>query len=503
MNTSSLWRSKWYFVLATIGAAAGLGNLWRFPYMVYDNGGAAFILAYLIIMLGFVYFFLVSEAALGQFTRQEITGALTRIGGKWGRWVGLFLVGNMMLLAAYYASVIGWTWDYLYHSFSLSWGTDPQTFFFGQILQLSDDPTTVGSYVTPVVLGLIATYIAVYFSLFKGIKSVENVVAITVPLPIILLVVLFINAFFLPGSSDGFAYLLTPDFTQLTSLSLWRDAFSQAFFSANVGLAITVLHATYNAKDTDITGTMKWVLGGDLLVSLISAGVVFGTLGFMAQSQGTPLTEVVQSGVVLTFVTIPAALSAFPIFPALFAVLFFVTILTLAIDSMFAIIETIIASAKANFPFLSWFSTSTRVALFCGLFCLASLAYATQNGLFRLDTTDHFVFGHGVLIAAFFQSLLIGWGYPAARLRQQFNAVSRFQLGAVYDFVMKFVAPLLIAVLYVAGLRDDLTANYEGYPTELLLSWGVYPLVGIFVVSGLIAWFTQLETDDPIRVIEA
>ena len=484
---STVWSSKWTFILASIGAAAGLGNLWKFPYLTYENGGAAFLFAYIICLLVLAKPIIITEVAMAQKLKKDLLGSFDRAAGGIGRYFAWCTILLLICLAAYYASIIAWGWDYLVESPHLGWGEDAKSFFFEEILQISDSIDDWGGFSWPVILGLIATYIAVYLSIFKGVVSVGKVVKWTVPLPFLFLILLFINATTLEGSFEGFKFFLVPDWSQLGEAKLWRDAIVMSFFSTNVGLALTVTYAQFNTKDNDIIFS-SWMIGvGDFLVSFVAGLAMFGTLGYMSQGQGVPIEEVVASGPSLAFVTIPTALAALPYAAGFFTVLFFLSILFLAIDSMFAIIEAIVSPFKTQFKKIRSMNQSTVIGLFCIVFFGLSLVFAGGNGLFRLDVIDHYLFSHLFYLTITAQVIIIGWFFPVEDLRQFINSVSKIQLGSWFNILIKFFAPAVFIFIYISSLRGEFSENYGGYSTEALVAWGVIPICLILLVAAFLA----------------
>ncbi len=491
MKKTNTWNSQFIFILAAVGAAAGLGNLWRFPYLTYENGGGAFLVVYLLCLFLIAKPLMMMEIALGQKSKKEIVESLEDKAGKFGRFVGWFAIMILLALAGYYASIIGWGFSFLVASPTIEWGNNAQEFFHQNILTLTDSAQTIGGISKYLVLGIFATYLAVYFSIFRGLKSVSNVVKWTVPLPFLLLFILFLNTSTLEGAMDGFKYFLTPDWAKLGSVKLWKDAASMALFSTNVGLVLTYAYSTFNHNKNDIVKSAWWIGIGDMLVSLTAGLAMFGSLGYMAHQKGIAISEVVESGPTLAFVTIPTALASFPFFPGLFATIFFLAILTLAIDSMFAIVETISLTLKNQFGFFKKLKNKKRVEIICILLFFWSLAFATGNGLYRLDVMDHFFFSHLFYIGVVLQIIVIAWIYGAEKIRKTINETSKFKVGIWFDLLIKFFAPLVFIYLYASTLPKELSENYGGYSTEFLFNWGYLPMILAFVFSFI---FTLKDT---------
>lgn len=487
MEKSQTWSSKLVFILAAIGAAAGLGNLWRFPYLTYENGGGAFLVAYLLCLFLIAKPLMMMEIAFAQKKRTEIIEAMGDTAGKFGKFVGWFTIGILLALGGYYAAIIGWGFDFLAASPRLEWGPNAQQFFHEKVLHLTESADIIGGFSLPLIAGIIATYLAVYFSIFKGLKSVGAVVKWTVPIPFLFLVILFLNSTTLDGAVEGFQYFLVPDWSKLWSTELWKDAVSMSLFSTNVGILLTYCYASFNKEKTDIAQSAWWIGIGDMLVSVTAGLAMFGTLGYMAKKTGVPIEEVVESGPTLAFVTIPTALAQLPLAPGFFAMLFFLAILTLAVDSMFAIVETVSATLKNQFSWFRNMKNQKAIGIICIFFFCWSLAFATGNGLYRLDVVDHFMFSHFFYIGVTLQVVIMAWIYGAEKIRKYINEVSSFKMGSWFTLVIKVIAPIIFAYLYLSTLPEELSKNYGDYSNEFLWVWGYAPLIIVVIGSILLA----------------
>ncbi len=482
-----IWSSRWVFILAAIGAAAGLGNLWRFPYMVYENGGGAFLFAYLLILFCFGLPLVIMEVAFGQRAQTEIVQAYNNVAGRIGRFVGWLVICIIALVIGYYATIVAWGVDFFMASPTLAWGNDAQGFFNERILNLSADVDTWGGFSRPVILGLIMTYLGVYFSIYKGIKSVGAVVKWTVPLPFVLLFILFLNSLSLEGAMTGFAYFLVPDWSQLAELTLWKEALSQAFFSMNIGLALTIMYASFNPQRQSIMQSGILIALGDALVSIMAGLAIFGTLGWMAHSQSMNIESVVTAGPTLAFVTFPTALSLLPFGAKLFAMMFFLAILMLAIDSLFAMVECVSVTLRRQFPVLTKYSRERWTQMLCVVCFLWSLCFAGGNGLYRLDILDHYLFAHLFYLGIWLQLLIIGWMLPIEKLRLYINHVSKSEIPEVFNTLVKYIAPTVFMLLYFSTFREEIALDYEGYSKKALLWWGLFPMCLAVGISWILS----------------
>lgn len=482
------WGSRTAFVLAAIGSAAGLGNAWRFPYITYKYGGGAFLIPYFVALLTAGLPLLILEFSLGQKHQLSAPGALASIKKKFqpiGWWVTLVA----FFIVTYYAGVMGWIWDYIYGSLSVAWGNDAETYFFSKVLQISEGPGVLGGFSVPVLIGVILTWIAIYYILRNGTESVGKVIWVTVSLPVILLLILLVRAVTLPGAIEGINYYLQPDFSKLLDLEVWIAAYSQIFFTLSIGMAIMIAYASYMPKDSDIVNNALITVLANSGVSFLAGFAIFGTLGYMAQTQGVPISDVAASGVGLAFVVYPNAINMLPGGPfvaGFFGVVFFLTLLTLGIDSAFSLVEPNIAAFVDKW---GWNKKKTTfwVIVILGL---VSLLFATKGGLYWLDIADYYLNNYGLLLGGFMECLVIGWYYKPEKLRNYFNPISDYQLGSWWDVMVKWITPLVLIFLVGRNFINNVFYEpYGGYAAKYLWigGWGLLIVMAIlsFVISKM------------------
>jgi len=469
----SHWPNRWIFILAAIGSAAGLGNIWRFPFLAFEHGGAAFIIALVIANIIIGIPLLILEIGLGQMKQKGAPDAFGSIkkGFQYIGWFGLIM---MFIVMAYYMSVMAWSVDYLGAAFNLSWGADTSGYFFGNILKLSDGPGSLGGFSMPVIIGFLISWILIYFAVWKGVKSISRVVVWTATLPFLILLILLIRAVTLPGAGAGLLLYLVPDWSALLNSKLWLAAFSQVFFSLSIAFGMMVAYGSFNKTDTEITRSAIWIALGNFLVSFMAGFAVFGTLGFMAGLQGVAVTEVVAGGPSLVFVVLPQALSMIPVFAKFFAVLFFATIVLLAIDSAFSILEGVAVAWKDRYPELS----NKKIALWLSIaMFIAGIPFITGAGLYYLDMVDHFVVNYGLVAMGIMEALVVGWLWKDGGFKEFVNSNSRFKIGKGWSFSIKVIAPVFLTILFIINIINEFRAPYEGYPVWAIFWIGALPII--------------------------
>lgn len=473
--TRQKWSSRTIFILAAVGSAVGLGNVWRFPYLAGKYGGGAFLVPYAIALMVVGIPLLMLEFAVGQKMQQGAIASYKKLHPAFSA-LGIFPVFSAFIIVSYYTVVIGWSLLYLLASLRVDWSEDANAFFYGEVLQISKNINTIGGINWPVLIALLLVWIAVYFCVWKGTKSVGNIVAYTVPLPVILLVILLIRGITLPGFLDGWQFYLIPKWDLLSKPAVWTAAFSQIFFTLSLAFGTMIAYGSYKNSDDDIV-VDSWITALlNSAISLFSGFVVFAVLGYLSTVEQTPVQDLAANGPGLAFVVFPEALSKMPLAP-LFSVLFFIMLLTLGIDSAFSLVESINAAildvrSDWNLAKVSFFV--------CSLGFIAGIIYTTKAGLYFLDIIDRFVLNYNGLITGIFQAILVGWIYGAEKMRRYINEVSDRPVGKWWNLSIKYLIPIVLATLLATQLSGDIHSPYGGYPTwALSIGWAlvIIPLI--------------------------
>lgn len=467
------WPNQWIFILAAIGSAAGLGNLWRFPFLAYENGGGAFVVAFIIATVLIGIPLLVLEIGLGQKSQQGAPGALASIKPSW-RLLGWTAVLMGFMVLTYYMVIVSYSLNYVRAAFTLDWLPSAETYFFSEVLQITDSPLTMGGLAIPVVIGLLIAWVLVYFSSWKGVRSISKVVTWTATLPFVILAILAVRAVTLDGAATGLELFFVPDWTALLSSELWLAAFSQVFFTLTIAFGVMFAYGSLKEPQSEITKSVVLITIGNFLVSLLAGIVVFGTLGYMALQQEVAVADVVAAGPGLVFVVFPEAINLLPAFSAGIGVLFFATLLFLAVDSAFSLLEAVSVAIRDHLPTVRVEQIALGISII-GFFI--GLLYATRAGLYYLDITDHFIVSYGLVIVGLLQAFLVGWSSQGIELINYIENRSQLSIKGLWLFSMRFLTPLFLIILLALNLRTELAANYEGYPLESLLVFGVLPLL--------------------------
>ncbi len=481
------WPSKTIFIFAAVGSAVGLGNIWRFPYLVGKYGGGAFLFPYILLLFLFGIPLLVLEISLGQKMQLGAVGAFRKIGKPFSG-IGVGAVLCSFFVSCYYAVVMAWSIMYIYYSVNISWGESPSTFFFRDVLHSASGPSDLWTIPTPVLTALVLCWFFVYFCIWKGVKSVSAVVVVTMPLPVILLFILLIRGVTLPGSVDGLIYYFSPNFKALLDIEVWRVAMTQVFFSLSLGFGVMIAYGSYEKSTGDIVKSAYIIALSDAAVALLSGCVVFATLGYMSHESGSSLADLAASGPSLAFIVFPKALSLIPGAP-FFAFFFFLMLLMLGIDSLFSLVEAISTTLHDQWSFIRKEDITLYVCVFC---FLGGLIFTTTAGIYFLDISDHYVTFYGLVTVSFLQALVAGWCYKAQPLYHWINEVSTWQLTRWWPFCIRYFAPVCLFLLIASGLYQDITTPYEGYPgwATILMGWIV---IAFIIFAGVVHSYASIR----------
>jgi len=496
------WGSRAGFVLAAIGSAVGLGNLWGFPYKVYDNGGGAFLIPYLIAMVLIGIPLLILEFSLGHMTQRAAPDAYRGINRKtepvgwWGILLGFVIITYYPVILAYCGSfLIECVKGVFANGGEVPWkaeGIEGVGRHFNDYLQSwapgdlegGTAPWAMGKLVGPVVVSLAVMWALMYLCIFRGVKLVSKVVLLTVPLPWIMLGILTVRGLTLDGASEGLNFYLAPNWSELAKPETWRWAFGQMFFSMSLAFGVMITYASFLHRKSDINNNAAIIGLADIGTSFVAGIAVFATLGAMAfatraAGNAVSVTKVVTGGPGLVFVAFPYALAQLPA-SAWFGVVFFIALLTLGIDSAFSITESVLASLVDK---TGWNRDRTLIGMTVVGFVLG-LIYCTRGGLNWLGAIDSFIndpWG-GIALLGLLECVVIGWAYRLKRLREHANERSDWRLGWWWDVVIRYVAPLLLSALFTWSVLEK-AASPGGF---------LWDAEGVFQTPALVAMIVAL-----------
>lgn len=492
--------SRRVFILAAIGSAAGLGNIWRFPYVAYENGGGAFLLPYLVALLGAGLPLLLFDYAIGHRYRGSAPLSFRRM-SRTGEVLGWWQVGICAVIGVYYAVIIAWAVRYTFFSIDTAWGDDPNGFLFGEFLQVAD-PGLGWDFVPGVLVPLVLVWVVILVIMLLGVqRGIGAASTVFIPVMIVAFLILVVRALFLPGAAQGLDALFTPDWSALTDTGVWAAAFGQIFFSLSVGFGIMITYASYVGRRTDMTGSGLVVGFSNSGFELLAGVGVFAALGFMAQAGGVGVDEVATEGLGLAFVGFPAIISEAPA-GALIGVLFFGSLVLAGLTSLVSVIEVVISGVRDKLD-LGRVSATLLVGVPAAL--ISVLLFATTTGVPILDTADYFINRFGIVAVAVVSVLVVVWVYrDLPDLRAHMNATGSLALGRWWMLLVGVITPLVLTFVLVQEFRDTIAEPYGDYPAWLINSvgWGaVVAVVAVAVVITLLPWSKRTSLDPPAPLL--
>eukprot|EP00057_Strongylocentrotus_purpuratus_P014234 XP_011668708.1 PREDICTED: sodium- and chloride-dependent betaine transporter [Strongylocentrotus purpuratus] len=536
------WTKQIDFFLTLCGGSVGLGNVWRFPYLCYKHGGGAFLVPYfLCVILGGIPL-LVIEIGIGQFTGQGPITAWNMISPLF-KGIGVACLVVESFLNTYYVVIMAWGLYYLFWSFRAvlpystcdnEWNTpccmvanaaakvnttssdnvtvyelandmtnsrmntsvecgnettSPTVEFWNRkVLQihLSEGIHDIGNVNWHLVLCLILAWICIYLCICKGVKSSGKVVYFTVPFPYILLTILLIRAVTLPNAIDGIIFYLKPDLTKLRNSQVWLDAATQIFFSNSLGQGVLVALGSYNKKTHNFVRDTLLYSAINSATSLYAGFVIFAVLGFMSGVQGKAVGDVASSGPGLGFIAYPEAITQTPL-STLWAILFFLTLLFLGIDSQFVCVEGFITTVVDLYPktLLRGYRREMFCAAVCAVYCILAIPVVTNGGMYIFQLFDYYSCSGFVLLwIAIFESTVIGWVYGGRRFMRSVAAMTGMGWITRYMvFSWMFATPLFAGTIFLYSLVSYQPLTYED---EYIYPWWGYTIGIMMAVASMI-----------------
>ncbi|MBA7478713.1 hypothetical protein ES707_14141 [subsurface metagenome] len=488
------WGTRGGFILAAVGSAVGLGNLWGFPYKLYSYGGGAFLIPYIVALLAVGIPLMILEFSLGHFTQRAAPDAFKsghrgfEVVGWWGIILGFVIV-------TYYTVILAYCFSFLYFSVQgilaggqLPWagegleGVEKAKSFFNDTYLGKIEAPALGNIRWNIFWPLVVTWLAMYLCIFKGVRLVGRIVWLTVPLPWLMLLILAVRGLTLEGSMQGLAYYLDPVWSELAKPVTWRYAFGQVFFSLSLAFGVMITYASFLHRKSDINNNAAIISLADFGTSFVAGLAVFATLGgmaFVTQQAGNPVAveNVAEAGPSLAFVAFPYALAQLP-YSAYFSFVFFFALVTLGIDSAFSITESVLASIVDK---TGW-RRSIVLPVMSAVGLIFGLIYITRGGLNWLETIDGFVNGtRGIALLGMLECMVLGWLWRIGVLRRHANSRSDWKLGKWWDYMIRLVIPILLGTLFFWQLFDDIN-NESGFLRTPQGEWILENCVGVGVL---------------------
>ncbi|MDH7594122.1 MAG: sodium-dependent transporter [Methanomicrobiales archaeon] len=431
MQAKERWSGRMGFILAAIGSAVGIGNIWRFPSVVGQNGGGAYLVPYLIAVFLCAFPLMVLEVAVGRTSGGSLISAF-RARGTYLHIAGWFVTAVIFLILSYYLAVTGWSFAYAVFS---AVGID---LVFGEF---TGSPLPLLFFL----LSVLITGAIVSFGVRSGIERISRFL---IPLCLILLIGLVAFSLTLGGFQDGLKYLFTPDFAVLSSPFIWAAALGQAFFSLSVGEGILTTYGAYLDRSVRIPSTMLIVALADLSVSLMAGLVIFPVVFTFGLEPSL--------GAQLAFSTLPRAFQIMPL-GRVFSLAFFALLFFAALTSAISMLEVAVAALVESISVARWKAALILTALLLLVGLPSAMSYSSAGwtivGTRILDLLDESVGTLGLILSAILTSIVFAWRNETEVFRREIGG-DRWIDGKIRGLYRYAIPPVLIFVFVYRILAD-------------------------------------------------
>lgn len=447
MSEQAQWDSSLSFIFAMIGAAVGLGNIWRFSYVLYSNGGGSFFIPYFIAIAIMGVPFLILEYGVGFSFKESFSKIMRKINPKF-EIIAWILVLFVFIVTIYYMVILSWDLVYLLSSFTFNWGTDTAAYFV-QSVGGSSNLSNASFLLIPTTVGVLILWVVLWFISHRDVdKGIGKVSKILIPALFVIMGIIIVYALTLPGASLGIDTLLTPNWSMLWDVNIWLAAFAQIIFSLSMGQAIALTYASYLPENSKLIDNVLIVVASNSAFEICTAFGVFSILGYMSVTAGTPMVQLVTEGTGLVFVVFPMIFNIMGPIGRILAPLLFLAILFAGVTSALGFFEPMLSSTSVK---LGW-SRKKTATLLSVIGCAFSLLLTTGISSYLVGIIDSFVNEFGILLLIGVQCIVFAWFYGVEHFLPALNESSTFKVGKTWTFVIKYLLPLVLIVMWAIGI---------------------------------------------------
>ena len=464
------WGSRFGFIMAAAGSAVGLGNIWRFNYVLYSEGGGAFFIPYFTAILIMGIPFLILEYGVGYKFKDSLSNILKKIKPKLES-LGWFVVLAVFLVLTYYIVIVGWDFIYLILSFFKGWGADPNMFFANNIIVGGDNINAITQLVLSVTAITALLWALLWYVSHKSVDGIEKTVKILIPVLFILMIFIVLYALTLPGQMYGITELLKPDWSLLGDVGIWLAAFGQILFSLSMGQAMALTYASYLPEDAKLTDSVLLVVLANSAFEIFTAFGVFSILGFMCLQSGLPIEQVATSGTGLLFIVFPQIFNIMGDVAYILGPLFFLCVLFAGFTSIIALFEPMLNTICMKFKL----SRTKAASILTIIGFIISILFTTGAGNYLLTVVDEFLNQFAIVLGVILQAVIFGWIYGVDKIIPLVNKNSKFHVGKLWTIVIKVALPIILTIMWIQGMleligsNDHITLAIEAIVTLILI----------------------------------
>ncbi len=444
LNNRDSFGSKFGVLAAAAGSAVGLGNIWRFPYVVGENGGGAFLIIYLFFIIVIGIPVMLSEFTIGRKAQLNPVGAFKKIAPN-TQWhlVGLMGVGAAFMILAFYGTIAGWTLEYVYCSITNAFADKTPDQLAGMF-----DNFKAGTF-RPVLWQLIFMGLTAWIVIAGVQKGIEKSAKILMPLLFVIIIILAVRSVTLPGAKEGLAFLFKPDFSKINAGVILK-ALGQAAFSLSIGMGTLITYGSYIKKDNNLVNTAIQVSAADTLIAILAGVAIFpAVFAFNLQPD---------AGEGLVFIVLPNIFQQMP-GGYIFSLLFFVLLTVAALTSSISVLEVVVAYFVEQLNMTRKKATiiaSISISII-GIFCTLSWGVFKNVSIFNYNIfgileyiAANILLPLGALLIVFF----VGWIMKRKIVKDEISSygLHKNRIFNIFMLIIKFIAPIAIALVFLNGI---------------------------------------------------
>ena len=479
------WDSSTGFLIAMIGAIIGLSGIWKFSYLMYENGGGTFLIPYILAIVVMAIPILVLEFGVGFKFKSSLPKVFYNIKSEF-EIIAWFVVFLIFIVLIYYTCIMSWDLIYIILSLFKGWGSNPSVFFTTTLLHSTSNPYGLTYLVVPIGVGLIVIWGLIYLFSRKEInKGILTISKISLILSFVLLIGMLLFSLQLPGSRTGIMALFNPNWSVLLDFNVWLAAFGQLIFSYGLGYAIASTYSSYLGDNAKLIDNAWIIVLVSLVFEVLVSVLLFAIMGYMALGRNIPITSLVSDEFSLIFVVFPNVFNIMDPWVYMVAPAFFLLIFVGSLSTVLALIEPLSNAISEKFGWTR--DRAVRQLVLVGLFL--SFIFATGMGEYLLRITDSFITQFAIILGVLFEIIVLAWVYDIEDLRSVINSNSYIKVDKSWIITIKFIIPIILAIIWILGVYNLILAGDR----QSLLVQSV--IASIFVIVPLALTIIPCKTD--------
>ena len=444
------WDSSTGFLIAMIGAIIGLSGIWKFSYLMYENGGGTFLIPYILAIVILAIPILVLEFGVGFKFKSSLPKVFYNIKSEF-EIIAWFIVFLIFIVLIYYTCIMSWDLIYIVLSLFKGWGNNPSVFFTTTLLHSTSNPYGLTYLVVPIGVGLIVIWGLIYLFSRKEInKGILTISKISLILSFVLLIGMLLFSLQLPGSRTGIMALFNPNWSVLLDFNVWLAAFGQLIFSYGLGYAIASTYSSYLGDNAKLIDNAWIIVLVSLVFEVLVSVLLFAIMGYMALGRNIPITSLVSDSFSLIFVVFPNVFNIMDPWVYMVAPAFFLLIFVGSLSTVLALIEPLSNAISEKFGWTR--DRAVRQLVLVGLFL--SFIFATGMGEYLLRITDSFITQFAIILGVLFEIIVLAWVYDLEDLRSVINSNSYIKVDKSWIITIKFIIPIILAIIWILGVYN-------------------------------------------------